>query len=116
MLKQDAGGVSKLQKVGLCAVLTCMYAIRSLSTTYSKDDTDKDGIGDKFPYNPNSAVMSTEILKLGIATFLFNFRKQEAVAQGTPLPKTTFDFATIARFRWVHCSHNWVGEKLTSDS
>ena len=82
----------------LGGILSCMYAMRSLSTTYSKDDTDEDGIGDKFPYNPNSAVMSTEAMKLVIAGMLFRYRVQQYQQGLEDYPNYTTDAKTIAKF------------------
>lgn len=86
------------QKLMLGGILSCMYAMRSLSTTYSKDDTDEDGIGDKFPYNPNSAVMSTEAMKLVIAGMLFRYRVQQYQQGLEDYPNYTTDAKTIAKF------------------
>ena len=89
---------SNSQKLMLGAVMSSMYAMRSLSTTYSKDDTDNDGIGDKFPYNPNSAVMSTEAMKLVIAASLYRYRVQQAELGLEEKPKATSDSKTILKF------------------
>ena len=86
------------QKLALGALLSFMYAMRSLSTTYSKDDTDADGVLDTFPYNPNSAVMTTEFCKLIIAGSLFSLRLAEARQGLIPKPKTTFQPDVVAKF------------------
>jgi hypothetical protein len=68
---------------GLLAVL---YAMRSLCTTYSKDDTDHDGILDAYPYRPNNVVMTTEFCKLCLATCLFFWHRAQYRAGRTSEP------------------------------
>lgn len=80
--------VSQNYKVAIIVTLAGLYAMQSIATTYSKDESGK------YAYNANVAVMSTEFLKVLIAAALLK-KESDGTEQR---PKTTFDAATVLRF------------------
>ncbi len=91
----DTGtGASVVYTAGITVMLAFLYAAQSIAVTYSKDDPSSK----EFSYDPNSAVMSTELLKLGLASGLF-YRQLQAAKKGQgDMPGFEFDPKIVARF------------------
>lgn len=87
------GGASVVYTAGITVMLAFLYAAQSIAVTYSKDDPN----AGTFSYDPNSAVMSTEMLKLCLASGLF-YRQLKGARSGGEMPGFAFDPKVVVKF------------------
>lgn len=78
----------------ITVLLAFLYAAQSIAVTYSKDDPHSK----EFSYDPNSAVMATESLKLCLAFGLFYRQLQAARSGRGEVPAHEFDPKVVIRF------------------
>jgi uncharacterized membrane protein len=86
------GGASVVYTAGITVMLAFLYAAQSIAVTYSKDDPN----AGTFSYDPNSAVMSTEMLKLCLASGLF-YRQLKGARSGGEMPGYAFDPKVVVK-------------------
>ena len=91
---EEAKGASVVYTATITVLLAFLYAAQSIAVTYSKDDPNSK----EFSYDPNSAVMSTELLKLFLASGLFYRQLQGARSGKGDLPGYEFDPKVVVRF------------------
>ena len=87
----EEAGASMAYTATITVGLAFLYAAQSIAVTYSKD-------GGRFSYDPNSAVMSTELLKLVLASSLFYRALNEAKAGRGDAPGFALDPKVLVKF------------------